>query len=941
MSAIFGKEGYRFIEINAVKTIFGLSILLPLVILFKIPIQELVSQKTSILLVVVLLLLSRLIGSLVIEITQESVFLPLLKDIFSSTIEKEGYTGRVELRRFPPHKMWKDELFKRAREEIIILVSLLVSLIILFATFNIANYTPFYLEIPEFIKWDSRMEDNSEYNDLIIGLKGYIFWINLVLSIFALPVVYLLYRTVFTSYIEENDPSSSIAKENESSSLLRKIWGNTANILSFCRRHNPVFILPIILLLIDYSFYKWLLNLGVSNKRWYFAIIYVGFILIGIILYLKFLRSYSIMRNFEHRKKDMKNVESDWKSRIKDITSYCIMFYVTFLLVLLLVGDIDYNLLDLRISNEKGWFVFIYVGFIWIGIILYVIYFIFYSIKKYYEQRKRKKENTSPVNDRKREEENISPVNDRKREEENISPVNDRKNRIEDFKLYSSGGYVIVLLILFLVDYLFYKWLLNLDVSNEEKWFVLIYIIGILIGTIQYFVYPKIYSNEGNTKHTEGEKDMKNEINDKESHVESFISYISIGYVIFLLVLLLVGDMDYELLNLDISDEKWWFVLIYIGVIVNVAITPYLVCLIINSIKKHFEQRKRKKRDTKIVSTSKSHRDNVKSYSNKGGAIVLLILFHLLVDFLFYKYFLVGDVLNKELWFVLIYIRVILIGAIFVYLRSNVIKKNFRHREGEKEDIDTVKNTIDLQEDLRTYYSMYYDLLNYKTKNIKLESQLLLISSIHAFNLLSSTYVYDLQEKEFSRKGKSTVYTVATKISDIPSYTIAIRLLKDTTDSVIKNNFDTAISFFLSSLRHAATHLILKSKNVELIIHIFKNSKEWNSELLLSNLEGLNDRIKSNSGDLKFLEEIKNEVKEEILKINNIKQSEEEEKRVKEISYDLLDTILGKSNKISSNEVDGGFLNTVLQVIEKRRGTTSQKKVMLVCSTFHQLFVKN
>ena len=200
MSAVFGKEGYRFVEINVVKTILGGIVLLPISLMLNFPIEQLVTQSGNIFLIILLLIFFRLIGSLIIEIVQELILLPILQRRFSSAIEKEGYGDRDELVFFPPHKMWKDPLFKNAREEIVILVSIFSSLIILWTTFNIAHFIPLSFNVFTFKESFSDQNVNETYKMLTLDLKRLVLGINILFVILTIPIIILLYRAVFAPY---------------------------------------------------------------------------------------------------------------------------------------------------------------------------------------------------------------------------------------------------------------------------------------------------------------------------------------------------------------------------------------------------------------------------------------------------------------------------------------------------------------------------------------------------------------------------------------------------------------------------------------------------------------------------------------------------------------------------------------------------------------------
>ena len=215
MSAVFGKEGYRFVEINVVKTILGGIVLLPISLMLNLPIEQLVTRSGNIFLIILLLIFFRLIGSLIIEIVQELILLPILQRRFSSAIEKEGYGDRDELVFFPPHKMWKDPIFKNAREEIVILVSIFSSLIILWTTFNIAHFIPLSFNVFTFKESFSDQNVNETYKMLILDLKRLVFGVNILFAILTIPIIILLYRAVFASYTNKKSKGVYRRKSKE------------------------------------------------------------------------------------------------------------------------------------------------------------------------------------------------------------------------------------------------------------------------------------------------------------------------------------------------------------------------------------------------------------------------------------------------------------------------------------------------------------------------------------------------------------------------------------------------------------------------------------------------------------------------------------------------------------------------------------------------------
>ena len=752
MSAVFGKEGYRFVEINAVKTIFGLSVLLPFFVIFKFPIQLLVFQATNIFLTILLLIFSRLIGSLIIEIVQELILLPLLRDIFSSTTEKRGYNNRDELRLFPPHKMWKDKLFKKAREEIIILSSLLATLIILIAIFNIASLTPFSLDIPDFIdrfieqlypdddtntnnttnntNTNNTNTNNDVYNDLAEGLKGYALWINVVFFVLALPVVILLYRAIFTSYADKQKKIESLDK--------RKY---ICKILSFYLRHCLVLILPIIILLVDYRFYNWLLNRGYSNTEKYFVFFYVGFILGGIILYFAYLRSYFVVQ-YSKRKIDLNNNE----------------------------------------KNPEGT-----------------------DDEKYFKPGIRLElENDSDA--------------------DNIDLNNNEKNPegTDDEKYFKPG--------------------IRLELENDSD-----------ADNID------LNNNEKNPEGTDGEKYSKSR------KVKNIISSYHVQmYITFLLILLLVGYIVLNYFNLPLLNEE------------------------------------------------------------REGAFINLVLILMGIPYLVY----------------------------FGYGIYNVIKKkNSDQRSGKNNDKNEVNSRESLHEEFVSFYFMYYNLLEYKAKNIKLESDLFLISAIHVFSLLSSTYVYDVQEKAFFEKAAPSAppdyYVITEELAEIPNYAIATRLFNIIADNVTKNNFDAAMSFFLSSLKYTAIDsleytaikLVSKLENIELITHIFKVGDKWENKFLLlsSILKEMNERAKL--GQTKFLKDTRVEIKKEYKMIKNV--FKDKKKGGKMLISEIRNKILNGFSLRDEIYIEPGFLKILLKVTQHACDQKPQPNsfMMLTCDSFYKIFV--
>ena len=524
MSTIFGKEGYRFVEINAVKTMFGAIVLLPIFLLLELPIEELIGQSGSIFLIILLLLLSRLIGSLIIEIVQELVLLPVLKTTFSSARE----SNRDYLRIFPPHKMWKDVLFRKAREEIVILICIFASLIILWTIFNTAITPPFGILM-------SNEDDSTNsriYETLVVDIgAGWVIGLaNTVLLVFVIPVVYLLYKAVFDVYISEKS-----------------------------------------------------------------------------------------------------NTKLLWKEKIK----------------------------------TRG-----------------------------------------------------------------IDPM-------------------------------------------------LIFFPLIIIP----FLFPLIF--------------------------------FLLNYVI----------------ETDNRSQQTWF---------------RLICMFL--------------------------------------AIVYILLYFL------------------------------------------VIRVCFSYRKGKRKDKDTVHYQRNLLDDFRSYYSLYYNLLNYRTRNIKLKSQLYLISAIHAFNLLSSDYVYDILEKTYQKQHSNSNGTIGTKQSNIPNYAVAVRIFKIIIDSVRENNFYIALNFFLSQFEEAAVTTIERSKDIDLVIGFFEIDYNWDAEQLLLMLKTLNA---SGQEDLNFSKNMREKITKELSESSKERTSEEFLEEINNMLYH------GDSKK-EIRRISSTILESVLRV-----ASDSENEIkILVCVDFWRIFVK-
>ena len=287
--------------------------------------------------------------------------------------------------------------------------------------------------------------------------------------------------------------------------------------------------------------------------------------------------------------------------------------------------------------------------------------------------------------------------------------------------------------------------------------------------------------------------------------------------------------------------------------------------------------------------------------------------------FIFLTYSYIG---NQQILLGLVYLTCIS-GAALTYL--GFLKIYFSPKEERRaEDIESYERN--LENDFRSYYSLYYNLLNYETKNTKLKTQLYLISAIHAFNLLSSHYLYDIQEKAF--QGKNTNYTVTTELPDIPNYAIATRVYRIVVENVVKNNFDVAVGFFLSQLSHleeVAIATIAKSENIDLVIHSFEKDYNWDVRQLLPMLITLNTR----GEDPKFSNEIGNIIAKELDNSGKGRADEEFLENIYRMLY----------HKDSENRVismDSVLLRSVLRVAKESKS----KEKILICVDFWRIFIK-
>ena len=225
MTTVTEKSRVRGVGVNAVNIILGLTILLPFLLMFRVPIELLLVEDVNLFLIVLLLALSKLIGSLIIELFQILIVLPILKqDMLKRDMLEQELRDSLSID-FRLDEMWKDPLFDEKKDRIIVLISITFSFIILWMTFNIANYTPILFKDYIFDPF-SRNSRNKDYSMIIDNLEHPIVsWlINSLFLIFVLLVGYLLYQSVISSYTEKEYERSWLnllyaVKENERSWL--------------------------------------------------------------------------------------------------------------------------------------------------------------------------------------------------------------------------------------------------------------------------------------------------------------------------------------------------------------------------------------------------------------------------------------------------------------------------------------------------------------------------------------------------------------------------------------------------------------------------------------------------------------------------------------------------------------------------------------------------
>ena len=315
MSTVFGRQGYRFVEINVIKTIFGAIVLLPFFLMLRFPLEQLITGSGNILLIILLLIFSRLIGSFIIEAVQELILLPILEYRFSSAINEKGYSNREELKNFPPHRMWKDKLFEKTREEIIILFCIFASLIILWTTFNVANFTPLSFETLTFDILSSDEQNNmTTHSSLIEDLRntGVSVLVNVLFFVFIVFTMYFLYQALFPLYSGKKY-SGKKEKRKWNTGTLERIM-----ILG----HFLIF--PVSFSLLSFIISK-CTNLPDSM---YFEIIFLSFILIIIIGYFPVLRAIYWHFNSSLSKKKGRDEENRYGENLEnDFVSYYALYY--------------------------------------------------------------------------------------------------------------------------------------------------------------------------------------------------------------------------------------------------------------------------------------------------------------------------------------------------------------------------------------------------------------------------------------------------------------------------------------------------------------------------------------------------------------------------------------------------------------------------------------
>ena len=219
MSGVFGSKGYRFIEVNVVKTIFGLVLLLPILLVMEVPIQEIFLSSGYISLILFIFVGARLLGSLAVEVIQELIWLPYLKRRFSHILAEKEYENREELLTFPPHQMWKDYLFEKEKDEIIVIISIILSLMVIWSTLNlVASGLSSYLQwnLFSFEKIDMDMTNLELYYDKFVdSLDSFqiLLLINLLFPVLMIVTTYFLYLAIFRPYTIGKDNQRSTKKE--------------------------------------------------------------------------------------------------------------------------------------------------------------------------------------------------------------------------------------------------------------------------------------------------------------------------------------------------------------------------------------------------------------------------------------------------------------------------------------------------------------------------------------------------------------------------------------------------------------------------------------------------------------------------------------------------------------------------------------------------------
>ena len=308
MSAVLGGKGYRFIEVNVVKTVLGLALLIPILLVVEAPIQEIFLLSGNISLILFLFIGARLFGSLAIEGIQELIWLPYLKRLFSQMLRKKGYENREELLTFPPHQMWKDNLFEKEKDEIIVITSIILSLMVIWITLNlVASGLSSYLQWNLFSFEKNQTVDitNLElyYNNFASSLDSprMLILINLLFPVLMIVAAYFLYLAIFRPYV--------IAKENQRSSRLKGLK-EISVIASY-----PSFV-PLLILLggVVYALInnKW----DVEHVSIYLIILSIALVIVVLVIVFYFFFSFPSIKHLWRIKRNERGDITDRDTRI-------------------------------------------------------------------------------------------------------------------------------------------------------------------------------------------------------------------------------------------------------------------------------------------------------------------------------------------------------------------------------------------------------------------------------------------------------------------------------------------------------------------------------------------------------------------------------------------------------------------------------------------------